>query len=65
MALIIAFEGIDGAGKTTTASLLAAGLSASGYAVSVAKKREPCVPAPFAAEQLKAVADRLWGSAGP
>jgi thymidylate kinase len=61
VALLIAFEGIDGAGKTTTASLLAASLASSGYSASEANKREPRVTSPFAKEQLRALADRLWG----
>lgn len=59
--MLIAFEGIDGAGKTTVASLLAAELSASGFKVIEATKRQPGVSAPFAREQLQALAARLWG----
>jgi dTMP kinase len=59
--MLIAFEGIDGAGKTTVASLLVAELSASGFKVIEATKRQPGVSSPFAREQLHALAARLWG----
>ncbi|MEU6997290.1 hypothetical protein [Nonomuraea sp. NPDC046570] len=58
--MLIAFEGIDGAGKTTTAPLVAARLSDLGYTVTEATKRTFTAKSPFAQEQLQAVADRLW-----
>lgn len=59
--MIVAFEGIDGAGKTTTAPLVAKNLSAGGLQVIEASKRRPGVENEFVAEQLAALADRLWG----
>jgi thymidylate kinase len=59
--VLIAFEGIDGAGKTTTAPLVAAKLAESGLSVIQATKRASGVQSPFASEQLDALAKRLWG----
>lgn len=59
--MFISFEGIDGAGKTTTASLLTALLSRSGLNAIEATKRDPGIRTAFARDHLLAVADRLWG----
>ncbi|MFD5478818.1 dTMP kinase [Streptomyces hawaiiensis] len=59
--MIIALEGIDGAGKTTTAALAAEKLTALGYSVVSTSKRDTAVREPFAREQLQALAERLWG----
>jgi thymidylate kinase len=59
--VLIAFEGIDGAGKTTTSALVAAKLARWGYPVVEASKRQPGVQGQFAREQLHALAERLWG----
>lgn len=59
--MIVAFEGIDGAGKTTTAPLVAAKLRKLGFKATFSAKRRPGVNDPFADEQLTALSDRLWG----
>jgi thymidylate kinase len=59
--VIIALEGIDGSGKTTTAALVAQKLTACGHSVISTSKRNPAVREPFAREQLHALAERLWG----
>ncbi|MFJ6392829.1 dTMP kinase [Streptomyces sp. NPDC091972] len=59
--MIIALEGIDGAGKTTTAALVAQQLTEHGHSVVSTSKRNTAVREPFAREQLQALAERLWG----
>lgn len=61
MTLFVAFEGIDGAGKTTTAPLVARKLASWQIPVLEASKRSPGVSGPFAKEQLHTLAERLWG----
>lgn len=59
--MLVAFEGIDGAGKTTTAALVVPRLASLGFRVLGAEKRSPGVRTEFAAEHLGVLADRLWG----
>jgi len=59
--MIVAFEGIDGAGKSTAGPLVVAKLVEWGYAAKFAAKRAPGVSDPFAQEQLSAISERLWG----
>jgi len=59
--LLIALEGIDGAGKTTTAALLTKQLAERGYSVTSTNKRDTAVQNPFAQQQIQAVGERLWG----
>jgi thymidylate kinase len=61
--VIIAFEGIDGSGKTTLAPRVAAELDGRGYSAVATTKRESIVQAGFAREQVEALAARLWGTA--
>lgn len=59
--MIVAFEGIDGAGKTTTVPLVVEKLAERGLESFATTKRHPVITAPFALEQAEALADRLWG----
>lgn len=59
--MIVAFEGIDGAGKTTLAPLVATILRSQGIAAQFARKRAPVISDGFAGEQLRLLAERLWG----
>lgn len=59
--MLIAFEGIDGAGKTTTTPLVAAKLAELGYEVREATKRNPGIVEEFPREQVAAIGERLWG----
>lgn len=59
--MIIAFEGIDGAGKTTTAPLVVAALNKRGLSAVSMDKRSMTVKSAFARQQLDALAARLWG----
>ncbi|SRR6266568_124088 len=59
--MIVAFEGIDGAGKTTTAPLVAEALRLRGHSATSTTKRESIIEDPFAREQVEALAARLWG----
>jgi len=58
--VLVALEGIDGSGKTTTVPIVAARLREKGYSAVEAEKRASIVQHPFAREQLDAVAARLW-----
>jgi thymidylate kinase len=59
--MLIALEGIDGAGKTTTAVLVAKKLAERGHSIISTSKRNTAVQDPFAREQIQAVGERLWG----
>lgn len=59
--MFIAFEGIDGSGKTTVAGLLVDVLSRRGMMATQLRKRVPDIGPPFARAQLSALAERLWG----
>jgi len=58
--VLVALEGIDGSGKTTTVPIVAARLREKGYSAVEAEKRTSIVRQGFAREQLDAVAARLW-----
>jgi thymidylate kinase len=59
--MIVAFEGIDGAGKTTTGPLVAAKLRDWGVPATFSAKRAPGISDPFARQQLGELSDCLWG----
>jgi len=59
--LLVAFEGIDGSGKTTTATLVADRLSAIGVKAKALQKRDPDIGSLFVRRQLRVLADCLWG----
>jgi thymidylate kinase len=59
--MIVAFEGIDGAGKTTLAPRVAAILQHHGIDARFAAKRAPGISDNFAKEQLNIISECLWG----
>lgn len=58
--MLIAFEGIDGSGKTTTAGLLVDVLAAGGVAALHVDKQRPPVQPGYAGDHLRALADQMW-----
>jgi Thymidylate kinase len=58
--VFVAFEGIDGSGKTTTAAALVRELHKRGISAIAVDKRRPELPAGYAHEHLAVLADRLW-----
>jgi thymidylate kinase len=58
--VLVALEGIDGSGKTTTVPRIADRLRARGFSATEAEKRKSIVSDDFARAQLDAVGARLW-----
>jgi dTMP kinase len=59
--MIVAFEGIDGAGKSTTATLLATMLEESQIAVHLLRKSPDAVKAGRGATQMRDLHKLIWG----
>ncbi|WP_020391209.1 dTMP kinase [Kribbella catacumbae] len=59
--MLITFEGVDGSGKTTTASLVAGRLTSAGVPTRLMAKRTPLLQDEFARVQLTALARQIWG----
>jgi dTMP kinase len=58
--MLIAFEGIDGSGKTSAARRVAAALVEYGVAAVLIEKKNPCSADPYVASHMTALRRLIW-----